>query len=303
MNTIFSDFSKDVDLSIFRESNKDPKTPLRRHYLSLVGLLEYVDILNGDLPGRALPKGMTVDDVKRMVSHAINDLDTKEAMSTDSSLPEHDYVDLGLPSGTLWATENIKDADGKDLYFAWGETRGYTKEQVEKYGWYGAYTYNMNKYNENDGLTVLEPEDDAATINWGEGWKIPTKEQVEELIANTTFALDFISRKIKFISTVDGYTDKFISLPATGYVMSDGRIEESVLFCRCWSASRNDSDHKYAYNLSSESGKIELKSNFHVRSEGLTIYPVRMQGVDRTQGTQGTEGTQGTQGSEGTQGA
>lgn len=83
MNTIFSDFSKDVDLSIFKKDNEDPKTPLRRHYLSLVGLLEYVDILNGDLPGHALPKGMTVNDVKGMVSHAIGDLDTREAISVD----------------------------------------------------------------------------------------------------------------------------------------------------------------------------------------------------------------------------
>ena len=87
MNTIFDNLSKDVDLSIFKKDNEDPKTPLRRHYLSLVGLLEYVDILNGDLPGRALPKGMTVDDVKRMVSHAISDLDTMKAISADDSLP------------------------------------------------------------------------------------------------------------------------------------------------------------------------------------------------------------------------
>lgn len=302
MNTIFSDFSKDVDLSIFRESNKDPKTPLRRHYLSLVGLLEYVDILNGDLPGHALPKGMTVDDVKRMVSHAINDLDTKEAMSTDSSLPEHDYVDLGLPSGTLWATENIKDADGKDLYFAWGETRGYTKEQVKKYGWYGAYTYNMNKYNENDGLTVLELEDDAATVNWGEEWKIPTKEQFEELIANTTFVSPISSGKSKFTSTVDGYTDKFIVLPGASYVKSDGEIAPVPWMVRYWSASRSDSNHKLAYYLAADFGAPKIEEDLHTRVEGLTIYPVRTQGIDRTQGTQGTQGTQSTQGTQGTEG-
>ena len=113
MNTIFSDFSKDVDLSIFRESNKDPKTPLRRHYLSLVGLLEYVDILNGGLPGRSLPDGMTADDVKRMVSHAIGDLDTMNAMSTseESSLSEHDYIDPGLPSGTQ-STQGTENTQG-----------------------------------------------------------------------------------------------------------------------------------------------------------------------------------------------
>ena len=238
MNTIFSDFSKDVDLSIFKKDNEDPKTPLRRHYLSLVGLLEYVDILNGGLPGRSLPEGMTVDDVKRMVSHAINDLDTKEAMSTDSSLPEHEYVDLGLPSGTLWATENIKDADGKDLYFAWGETRGYTKEQVKKYGWYKILRQEWKKYNKNDGLMVLEPEDDAATVNWGKEWKTPTKNQFVELMAETNYEWTEIDGVpgAKFTSTIEGYTDKFLFFPAVG-LANRGTIGPSNEFAVFWANS------------------------------------------------------------------
>ena len=118
MNTIFDNLGKNIDLSIFRESNKDPKTPLRRHYLSLVGLLEYVDILNGGLPGRSLPDGMTADDVKRMVSHVIGDLDTMNAMSTseESSLSEHDYIDPGLPSGTqsTQGTEGTQGTQGSE---------------------------------------------------------------------------------------------------------------------------------------------------------------------------------------------
>ena len=81
MNTIFDNLNGNIDLSIFGKSNTDPKKPLRRHYLSLVGLLEYVDIVNGDISDRDLPKGMTADDVKRMVSHSIGDLDTKQAMA------------------------------------------------------------------------------------------------------------------------------------------------------------------------------------------------------------------------------
>lgn len=80
MNTIFDNLNGNVDLSIFGKSNTDPKTPLRRHYLSLVGLLEYVDILNGDLTGRELPEGIDEVAVKRMVTHCIGDLDTMKAM-------------------------------------------------------------------------------------------------------------------------------------------------------------------------------------------------------------------------------
>ena len=321
MNTIFSDFSKDVDLSVFRESNKDPKTPLRRHYLSLVGLLEYVDILNGDLPGHALPKGMTVDDVKRMVSHAIGDLDTREAISADGSLPEHEYVDLGLPSGTLWATENINDANGNTLYFAWGETHGYTKEQIGNEEGKRAFddddyelgpidmddkpNYGTKKYNQNDGLTVLKPEDDAATVNWGKEWKMPTSEQIEELIANTR-AYRVEDDKVpyfKLISKVKGYTDKFIFIPITRSLYDDitkpvGSIGEF------WSTSL-DSENVYramSYQCINTPGAVTPMAMLNYRYRGIPVRPVRTQGIDRTQGTQGTEGTQGTQGTQGTEG-
>ena len=109
----------------------------------------------------------------------------------------HEYVDLGLPSGALWATENIKDSDGNELYFAWGETEGYTDDQVtgsttphKNFNWsdykYGTSINNLTKYNSTDGKTVLDSEDDAATVNWGKNWKMPTKALFEELIENTT---------------------------------------------------------------------------------------------------------------------
>lgn len=78
-NTIFPS-GIEVDLSIFKKDNEDPKTPLRRHYLSLVGLLQYVDIINGDLTGQELPEGITEDIVKGMVYHCVGDLDTRESM-------------------------------------------------------------------------------------------------------------------------------------------------------------------------------------------------------------------------------
>ena len=88
MPTIFDNLNANVDLSVFKKSNDDPKTPLRRHYLSLVGLLDYVDIINGDLTGRELPEGMTEDTVKRMITHSVGDLDTVNAMSSEQPGPE-----------------------------------------------------------------------------------------------------------------------------------------------------------------------------------------------------------------------
>lgn len=104
----------------------------------------------------------------------------------------HDYVDLGLPSGTLWATCNVgaTTPEGYGDYFAWGETqpKDYYDWRNYKYcnGDYDQLTKYCNNYNYGyngftDNLTMLLPEDDAATANWGNGWCTPTYEQWGEL--------------------------------------------------------------------------------------------------------------------------
>lgn len=80
------------------------------------------------------------------------------------------------------------------LYFQWGDTQGYTAAQVgsgegQKYFGWDDYKYgtdsNLTKYNETDGLTTLELSDDAARVNWGGDWIIPTADMYRELNANT----------------------------------------------------------------------------------------------------------------------
>lgn len=103
----------------------------------------------------------------------------------------HEYVDLGLPSGTLWATCNIGASvpEGVGDHFAWGETS--TKE---KYSW-STYKYGtlengdeskLTKYNSIDKKTTLDASDDAATVNWGGAWRMPTTNDVEELFSECT---------------------------------------------------------------------------------------------------------------------
>ena len=112
----------------------------------------------------------------------------------------HDYIDLGLPSGTLWATCNVgatKPGDYGD-YFAWGETHTkavydwstYQYCMSSQYGITNTLTKycNMSDFGYNgftDTLTILLPEDDAATASWGNGWRMPTKEEWQELLDNT----------------------------------------------------------------------------------------------------------------------
>ena len=109
----------------------------------------------------------------------------------------HEYVDLGLPSGTKWATCNVGSTttEGYGDYFAWGETT--TKET---YNW-STYRYcngsdtTLTKYcydssygnnGFTDNLTTLDVSDDAATVNWGAGWRMPTYNELDELQSNCT---------------------------------------------------------------------------------------------------------------------
>ena len=211
----------------------------------------------------------------------------------DAEPDTHEYVDLGLPSGTIWATCNIgansPEEDG--LYFAWGETQGYTSGQVgtDKYfAWvgdnadykYGTYdfsdreNYGMTKYNKTDGLTVLEDKDDAATVNWGSDWRMPTKEEFEELTANTEYEWTEIDgvQGGKFTSTVSGYTDKFLFFPAVGGA-GNGEVIGAGGYGNYWSVSLGGEGVVNAWRLYFTGGRCEMLSNY--RNFGFSVRRVR----------------------------
>ena len=109
----------------------------------------------------------------------------------------HEYVDLGLPSGLLWATCNVGADNPEDYgdYFAWGETQPKDYYNWSTYQYCNGSNTTLTKYCNNssygyngfvDNQTTLFPEDDAATANWGSGWRMPTKEEWQELYNNTT---------------------------------------------------------------------------------------------------------------------
>ena len=152
-----------------------------------------------------------------------------------------EYVDLELPSGTLWATMNVGASKPSDygLYFQWGDTKGYAADQVGKedgkkifskywddYKWYKSGSeiednVTFKKYT-TTGAT-LELEDDAANVHMGGDWHMPTPNQFQELIDNTIHfwtTLDGVNG-MRFTSKTD--TSKFIFIPATGFAI-DGLI-------------------------------------------------------------------------------
>ena len=145
----------------------------------------------------------------------------------------HAYVDLGLPSGTLWATCNVgaDTPEGYGDYFAWGETTpkpSYTEENYKFYIYDPVDSvYKITKYCRRaeygyngfvDNLIILEAIDDAATANWGEGWHIPSEVQWNELLQYTT-------RQVSYQNNVRGLTltginnnSIFLPLPNDGNV-------------------------------------------------------------------------------------
>ena len=194
---------------------------------------------------------------------------------------QHEYVDLGLPSGTL-CNIGANSPEEAGLYFAWGETQGYTSGQVgtdKNFTWedykFGPDTA-ITKYNETDGLTVLEPEDDAATVNWGKGWKMPTREQIMELRTNTKSEWTTVNgvQGCKFTSKVDGYTDKFLFFPAAGGAANG--IASDVGYVGCyWGASLYDNDYYQALRYFFYYGEPIYIIDTISRRDGYSVRPVR----------------------------
>ena len=159
----------------------------------------------------------------------------------------HEFVDLGLPSGTLWATCNVGANAPEEFgdYFSWGET-----SPKEIYSWknyrYGRFfneRYELNKYCTDsilglngfaDDLTVLEPSDDAATANWGAGWRTPTISEWEELFETVPNERATRNGVEGWLFTAPNGNSLF--LPAVGYYWEGSFNEGLGLY---WSSSVN----------------------------------------------------------------
>ena len=149
-----------------------------------------------------------------------------------------DCVDLGLPSGLMWRKYNVgaNSEYEKGNYYAWGETVTKQKYDITTYKWgelIGETTY-YTKYNETDKLTLLQPEDDAATANLGENYRTPTKEDWQELVEECTWWV--ATKKNEYNNTVIDYwkvvgpNGNFIILPSTGSYDGDEWYDETSAY-------------------------------------------------------------------------
>jgi hypothetical protein len=205
----------------------------------------------------------------------------KDDNKPDNPEPDGVWVDLGLPSGTLWAKCNLGATAPEEYgdYFAWGET---TTKEVYNWSTYryctaeGDSLLTLTKYNTSeaygtvDGLTTLQPGDDAAAARLS-GTRMPTREDWEELLAGTVAQWTTQNGVAGYRLTAPNGNSLF--LPAAG--SSNGaELVAAGVFGFYWSASLYTDSPDDAWSFSFLSGADSIGS-FGYRSDGQSIRAVK----------------------------
>jgi len=215
-------------------------------------------------------RGMNLGYSERYFGEGVRAVCTEITQDCDSAVSGsdngHEWVDLGL--SVRWATCNIGATQPNKYgnFYAFGETS--SKSDFEL----GSYSYYKNKaitkYNSTDGKTTLEPSDDAATVNWGGAWRIPTADEMNELLTQCIWTWD----DQKNIYTIQGKNGNSIVLPSAG--IGGGLVIIDPGYSGAYATSTtdcsNDSfDYNALYFISGRKHIIKLLKEY-----GVSIRPV-----------------------------
>jgi hypothetical protein len=204
----------------------------------------------------------------------------------------YEWVDLGLPSGTLWATCNIgaNSPEQAGDYFAWGETAPKEEYSWSNYKWCEGSMNTMTKYCNSsewgvvDNKMTLDPEDDAATVNWGSNWCMPTADQIAELTKSDYTTVEFTTMNdvpvLKITSKKNGNS---IVLSPAGY----WEWVEEEWFEKPWGELLNsyfNGSESWGFDFwscehpatASDNPRQYLANSFHSFSEFMQYYPLGM---------------------------
>lgn len=231
----------------------------------------------------------TVDNSGRVTgvsggSATITAMSVSAGIAASCTVKVLEYVDLGL--SVKWATFNVGATSPEEYgdYFAWAETTpksDYTWKtykycngsgsSLTKYCKYNTYGYNGYR----DFLSSLDISDDAANVNWGDKWKIPSYHDWCELMNSDNCTWEWTSingiNGYKIQSKIAEYKDNWIFIPAAGCRnYTDLKYESES--CKYWSETNNT-------HLPYESGAVLFTSTIYTimmgeRCQGLTIRPV-----------------------------
>lgn len=211
----------------------------------------------------------------------------KAAAGIGGSTDKVGYVDLGLPSGNLWAECNLgaSTPEAYGDYYAWGEVEPKQEYTYPNHKWYkeGAPSQGFTKYNNEDGKLTLEDEDDAVIQKLGNGWRTPTLADFREL---TNQKLTTIKKTT--LNGVAGYqitskkNGKSIFIPFAGFKNSEKpqtrfiSDDEEVAVCMT-NLRRIDYQVFNAWSFAFQNDRIGRYGKR--RPDGISIRPVKGPGV------------------------
>ena len=179
------------------------------------------------------------------------------------------YADLGL--SVKWATCNVGTSSPEDYgdYFAWGETETKKEYYSSNSVTYGLSISELKSQGIIDGDHNLTPSHDAATANWGGSWRMPTNDEMQELVDHCEW--EWTTQNGVKGYRVTGPNRNSIFLPAAGY-----RLGSSLYYAgeygSYWSSTPNESDSDFAYRLDFNSGLPNVGSYY--RDYGRSVRPV-----------------------------
>lgn len=198
---------------------------------------------------------------------------------TPASDPQ--MIDLGL--SVKWASTNIGADSPEDYgyYYSWAETNSKQNYTWDTYKWYDLQNTSFSRYNRNDGTIVdgrvsLSDEDDVASVCWGIKWRMPSKNEVRELIESCTWTWTVINNVSGYLirSNISGFENNTIFLPAAGYKVFSQIQNVADFYGYYWSSSLSEESDEYAYNLQFCGGVNNYRDTWLFRYYGLPVRPV-----------------------------